>query len=426
MRNQSVVLGLGSNLGVPLENLRAALSVIRKSALFVVKGVSSIYESEAQLPPGASAEWQRTFLNAAVKCDCARECTPEDILTEIKRIEVQLGRTYAEPWAPRLIDIDILYWNRPRFFSEKLQIPHARLLERPFALLPLLELFPAADLDLPPWAHGWTSEKPFATVRSRKYFWPRFVGILNVTKDSFSDGGKFTAPEKLIAQAQKLIADGAEVLDIGAESTRPGAVRPNAERELQALRVAFSEIERAGLKIKMSLDCRNSEVAAAVLERYSVDFLNDVTGFASQGMQKLLLNSNCSAFVMHSLTVPPMASEVMPSAENPFHQLVKWWKIRRECLLQAGFSSERLVFDPGIGFGKTIHQNFFILSQLDELHPVQEDIMIGHSRKSFMKVLSDRQAEDRDVETAVVTSRLNLAYVQYLRVHDIKSQQAAL
>lgn len=426
MRNQSLILGLGSNLGVPLENLRTALAALRRSSFFRVKAVSGIYESAAQLPPGAASDWQRTFLNAAVECECISEALPEDILAEIKKIETTMGRERAEIWAPRLIDIDILYWNRPSYVSEKLRIPHAQLLERPFALLPLLELCAEPDLELPLWSRGWITEKPFATVRSRRYFWPRFVGILNVTADSFSDGGKYTDPKRLLEQAENLLTAGAEILDIGAESTRPGAVEAAPAQELTALNLALDEIKKAGLKTKISLDCRHSEVAARAMERHQIDYLNDVTGFSDPGMQKLLAQSTCSAFVMHSLSVPPKKELLLTATANPCVELLKWWKMQREALLQLGIGGDRLIFDPGIGFGKSIEQNFYILENLEEFFAMSEEIMIGHSRKSFLKILSDRKPEDRDAETSVVTANLNQAFVQYLRVHDVQSQRAAL
>lgn len=424
MRNKSVILGLGSNLGNPIENLRAALSALRKSSFFDVGQVSAIYESSAQLPLGATADWQRTFLNAAVECECDKEKTPEEILSEIKKIESELGRKCAETWAPRIIDIDILFWDRPPYKSEHLQIPHARLFERPFALLPLLELWPQPAASLPEWAKARSGEKPFGTKRSRKYFWPRFVGILNITADSFSDGGKYTDPEKLLKRAEELAGAGAEILDLGAESTRPGASHVPAEKELAALKMGFETIQRSGLGLKLSLDCRHANVVSALLENFKIDFLNDVSGFADPAMQQLLLASGATGFVMHSLSVPPRKDLLLSDAERLCLQLLRWWTSQRQILLDLGVNDKKLVFDPGIGFGKSTEQNYYILSHLSELSPVKEDIMIGHSRKSFLG--NQQNAENRDVETAAVTAKMNLAFVQYLRVHDVPSQQAVL
>ncbi len=423
MRNKTLALGLGSNLAVPLQNLRRALSEIKQSSLFEVLKVSSIYESDALLPENATTAWNKKYLNAVVLCRVSDEVSAETILHEIKKIELRMGRTNDVRWAPRLIDIDILYWSGENYESEMLQIPHKSLLTRPFALLPLLDIWPDIELQLPLWAHRWTPEIPFNTAKSKTYFWPKMVGILNITADSFSDGGKFLNSDSLHKQVDKLIADGAEIIDVGAESTRPAAEAVPPYVEFKNLHWGLSEIKNP---VAISLDCRHPEVVARILEGHKIDYLNDVTGFNDPAMQKLLLLSKLPAFVMHSLGVPPTNEHVLSMNENPCRQLTQWWQQQSQLLIELGISSEQLIFDPGIGFGKTQQQNLYILHHLEELSPVHHQVMIGHSRKSFLKYFSDRPAADRDLETALVTRELNLAYVQYLRVHDVGSQTAAL
>ncbi len=423
MRNKTLALGLGSNLAVPLQNLRRALSEIKHNSMFEVLKVSSIYESDALLPENSAATWNKKYLNAVVLCKISRDISAETILHEIKQIELSMGRSNDERWAPRLIDIDILYWSGENYESEKLQIPHKGLLTRPFALLPLLDIWPEIDLQLPTWAQRWTAEMPFNTAKSKTYFWPKMVGILNITADSFSDGGKFLNSENLNKQVAKLIADGAEIIDVGAESTRPAADALPPYVEFKNLHWALSEIKNP---VAISLDCRHPEVVVRILEAHKIDFLNDVTGFKDPAMQKLLLLSKLPAFVMHSLGVPPKNEHVLNVSENPLKLLIQWWQQQSQLLIETGISSDQLIFDPGIGFGKTQKQNLYILHHLQELSQLQHQVMVGHSRKSFLKYFSDRPAADRDLETALVTRELNLAYVQYLRVHDVKSQTAAL
>lgn len=423
MRNKTLALGLGSNLAAPLQNLRRALSEIKQNSLFEVVKVSSIYESDALLPENAVTTWNKKYLNAVLLCEISGELTAETILHEIKQIELRMGRANDERWAPRLIDIDILYWSGEDYNSEKLRIPHKDLLTRPFALLPLLDIWPDIDLQLPTWAQRWTAEIPFDTAKSKTYFWPKMVGILNITADSFSDGGKFLNSENLHKQVEKLIAEGAEIIDVGAESTRPGAEAVPPYVEYKNLHWALTEIKSP---TAISLDCRHPEVVARILEAHKIDFLNDVTGFSDPAMQKLLLLSKLPAFVMHSLGVPPTSEQVLNVNENPCVLLVQWWQQKSQLLLELGISSEQLIFDPGIGFGKTQKQNFYILQHLNELSQIRQPLMIGHSRKSFLKYFSNRAAADRDLETALVTRELNLAYVHYLRVHEVSSQTAAL
>lgn len=423
MRSKTVALGLGSNLQAPIENLRNALSEIKKNALFEVIAVSPIYESDALLPEKASAEWNKKFLNAAVLCRISDEVRPDDLLREIKSIENKMGRSQSERWAPRLIDIDILYWDQENYYSEKINIPHRSLFERPFALLPLLDIWPDVNFELPDWAHKWREEKPYNTQKSQKYFWPKMVGILNITKDSFSDGGRFLDADNLHCHFNEFIEQGADIIDIGAESTRPGAIAVSEKEEYKNLNWALNEIKS---KVPVSLDCRNANVVSRILESYQISYLNDVTGFVEPEMKKLFLKSKLPAFVMHSLSVPPQADLILDLSINPCHQLTDWWRQRSQDLIEIGISPEKLIFDPGIGFGKTKHQNMYILRHLNELSGIKNPIMIGHSRKSFLSLLSDRPAEQRDLETALITKELNLAYVQYLRVHNIKTQVMAL
>ena len=427
MRNQLVALGIGSNLGRPIENLRRALSELKKNSHFKVLKVSRLYESDAQLPENSDPDWQRHFLNAAVLCECSLDLSAEAILFEIKGIEKKMGRLESLIWAPRLIDIDVLYWNQGHYQSKNIHVPHARLQERPFALLPLMDVWPEKpDLKMPAWVEAWVSPKPFNTVCSLRYFWPEFVGILNVTADSFSDGGKYLSVDGLRAQAQLLITAGASIIDVGAESTRPGAKPISAEAEFSGLDRALTAINDLGLEVLISVDCRNAAVAERIVDSHKVDFLNDVSGFSTPGMKSLLNASKKKAFVMHSLGIPPRAELTLNVGSNPCAQLTEWWQERLGELSELGIEKEKIYFDPGIGFGKTKLQNHYILTHLAELSAISNGIMLGYSRKSFLSLFSDRRAADRDLETAVITQKINLAYVQFLRVHDIEAQKIAL
>lgn len=432
MRNQLVALGIGSNLENPLEFLRKALQEVKKIEHLRVIKVASIYESEAQLPDNAPAGWNLQYLNSVILCEVEASLKPLELLYILKNIEIKMGRLNKEKWAPRTIDIDILYWQNLTLKHEDLVLPHPCLADRPFALLPLLEVWPEAYSELqiakPVWAQDWTFPKPFQTVRSAHFFWPRFVAVINITTDSFSDGGQLLNAENLLLHAERQLKAGADILDIGAESTRPKAVTIPAEVEFKNLKWAFEQLRPLKKKyhFKFSLDCRHSDIVRQVLDLVNVDILNDVTGFNAKEMQRLLKASKAEAFIMHSLTIPPTAEEVLPKDENPFLHLQKWWAKKKSQMLEAGIAKENLIFDPGIGFGKTPEQNLFILKNLEMFSDVKEPILIGHSRKSYQKLFSDQAPPQRDLETALVTYDLNKAYAQYLRVHDVESQKAAL
>lgn len=429
MLGTTVALGLGSNLGNSLGYLRQALSAIKQLKNFSVLKVSSIYESDAQTPDGAPAEWNKKYLNAVVVVGI--DGTPEPLkwLDSLKKVECVIGRKDKDIWAPREIDIDILWWNRSEFQAKELQIPHLRLLERPFALLPLLEVMPELQeglkQNLPDWSRPWISKRPFNTKISSS-IWPELVGILNITPDSFSDGGKCLDEDIFAKQLQKFAASGVSIIDFGAESTRPNAAVVSPEEELKRLIWAFDILKKQDLKFQVSLDCRHVEVAEKILEEHKVDFLNDVSGFETLPMQQLLKQSGSKAFVMHSLSIPPSKDKVLSDSNSPQVQLIEWWERKQEQLINGGVVGGQLIFDPGIGFGKTAQQSLYILNHLSQFSGIKSDIMIGHSRKSFQSTFSDRPAQERDVETALVTKNLNLAYVQYLRVHDPQLQKMAL
>lgn len=425
MSTDFVVIGLGSNLGQPLKNLRNALSEIKNISKVQVIEVSSIYESEAQVPESAPLSWNKKFLNAAILLEVT-EKKPLELLQKLKKIEFKLGRQGAEIWAPRLIDLDILYWSGLKLNEPALKIPHPLLGERPFALLPLLQILPTAKVSYPAWAYDWATDKPFSTIKSKKYFWPQCMGIININEDSFSDNGKCPTEQSLSLQIEKLITEGAEVLDFGGESTRPEAKVVDTVTEWNRLKMALALIKNMKVKVQVSIDSYKPEVVEKCLEFFEIDFINDVTGLKNPRMRELAKHHNKKVFIMHSISVPPKQQETLSEDVNPIHFLQSWWQQKRKDLLNFGLLDSNLIFDPGIGFGKTKQQNQFILTHLQQMSLIKNDILIGHSRKSYQTLYSDRPAGERDLETALTTHQLNLGYVQFLRIHDMRSQIIAL
>lgn len=423
-----MILGLGSNIE-PLKNLRQALAEIKKLANVTVINVASIYESDALLPEGAPKEWNKKFLNSAVEIE-VDGLEPLGLLQQLKALEQKLGREISGEgtmkWAPRCIDIDILWIPEITFKSETLQIPHPQILNRPFVLLPLLELrsdFPLENT--PDWM--FQDPKPFQTQISKKYVWPKIAGILNLTTDSFSGDGNINDPLKHLGE---LLDEGADIIDIGAESTRPGALTVDAQTEYQRLSSLLENIEKFkkdyARTFEISIDCRKPEVMQKIIDRYSIDYLNDVEGFRQPKMREILQMTNAKAICMHSYSVPPLKTETISEDENVWRYLTKWWDEKKEMFSSDNISFDRMIFDPGIGFGKTPQQCVDILNYLEGFSAIKEEIYLGYSRKSFLTLMTGKPPVERDPETALVTEVINQAYAQYIRVHNVAQNKQAL
>lgn len=423
MSKHCVVLGLGSNID-PIKHLRLALAEIKRLSGATVINVASIYESDALLPENAPANWNKKYLNSAVELEVTN-FEPLRCLQNIKAIEHKLGRSGSDRWAPRNIDIDILWVQDFTLSSEALNIPHAQILNRPFALLPLLELRPDFPFNEPEWM--WQNPKPFHTEISKKHVWPKFAGILNITLDSFSGDGVMASITPRLAQ---LLDAGAEIIDIGAESTRPGALIIEPEVEYQRLALALDAINKYkadyNLNFEISIDSRKPEVMQKVINNYHLDYLNDVEGFRQPQMRELLKLTSAKAICMHSYSVPPVKTETIPEGEDIWNYLTQWWEKQKEVFSGDGISADRLIFDPGIGFGKTPQQSVDLLNYLEGFNAIKEEIYLGYSRKSFLSLMTNKPAAERDPETALVTEAVNQAYAQYLRVHDVAQNKQAL
>ncbi|WP_342220455.1 dihydropteroate synthase [Rickettsiella endosymbiont of Miltochrista miniata] len=424
-----LILSLGTNLGDSLNNLRLGLQLLQKSQKIAPLQISPLYSSSALLPAYAPVAWNKPFLNLAVVCET--ELSPLEVLKLIKQIERQLGREESQRWAPRVIDIDILAWDNCVIDQIGLKIPHAELLSRPFALWPLLDLWPDwqhptaefADI-LQRWGSRYTGElAPCGTKQlPHRLEGSALVGILNITPDSFSDGGKFITVPNALAQAEKLVREGAEVLDIGAESTRPGATPVLPETEwalLEPVLIALKEqCKQWAFKPKLSIDTRHHSVAEKAMQ-LDIDWINDVSGFVDPNMRALAAGSSVKCVVMHNLGVPAQKNVVLAAYPNIFEQILNWTEQRFDELLDVGVDASQLIFDVGIGFGKTSQQSIFLLKNIKQFRRLNCPLLVGHSRKSFLNLITEKPFPDRDFETAMVSYQLAAQGVDYLRVHNV-------
>lgn len=253
----------------------------------------------------------------------------------------------------------------------------------------------------------------------------RVMGILNVTPDSFSDGGRHAGVVGALEQARRMIGDGAEIIDVGGESTRPGAAAVSADEEIGRT-VPVVEALRREWDGLISIDTSKAAVARAVLAA-GADIVNDVTGLrGDDGMAGLCAETGCGVVVMH-MQGEPRTMQRAPVYGDVVAEVAGFFRERHEVLVAAGIDEGALCFDPGIGFGKNLEHNVALLRNLDRLSPSGCPLMLGISRKSFIgKLLGDERMELRDWPTVVITAKAREQGVMLHRVHEVRRNVEAL
>ena len=246
-----------------------------------------------------------------------------------------------------------------------------------------------------------------------KFILTKLIAILNITPDSFFDGGKYNAPDLALQQAQKLIDDGADIIDIGAESTRPGAIPITTEEEWKRLEQILPLIIKLAKNhnVKISLDSRNYQTIYKALECGGIDIINDVSGFSHPKMIELAAQSGKKIIVMHNLGIPADKNKIIPTDLDVIEVIIEWMAERLNLLLQSGVKQQQIIFDPGIGFGKNAAQSMAIIKNIERLKIFNLPLLIGHSRKSFLDYNENKTAE--------ISSYLAKKHIEYLRVHNI-------
>jgi len=253
---------------------------------------------------------------------------------------------------------------------------------------------------------------------------PLLMGIINVTPDSFSDGGSFFDAAAAIEHGLKLAADGADLLDVGGESTQPYAEPVPADEELRRVLPVVERLARE-THLPVSIDTRKAVVARAAIEA-GAEAINDVTGLTGDPeMVDVAVATGAGVCVMH-MQGTPQTMQDNPSYENVLVEVHQYLRDRRDALETAGLAREQICLDPGIGFGKKLGHNLTLLSSASAFHDLGCPLLVGHSRKSFLaKLLEDEQA-DRLPATIGVALSLAAQGVQILRVHDVRAVRDAL
>ena len=250
------------------------------------------------------------------------------------------------------------------------------------------------------------------------------MGIVNVTPDSFSDGGQYLDPAAAIAQGLQLVADGASMLDIGGESTRPGAIPVSESEELRRVIPVIIALARE-VQVPLSIDTMKSRVAQEALQA-GASVVNDVSGLlADPQMASVCAESDCGVIVMH-MQGTPQTMQLTPNYADVVAEIRGYFQTRLLDLSAAGIDAERIMFDPGIGFGKTAEHNLQLLSSLEQLRVERRPLLVGHSRKRFLKRLLGREVDERSSGTLGVSLALASQGVDLIRVHDVAALRDAL
>ena len=437
-----IYLGLGSNLGNRTNFLKQSIEQISTQIEIITQ--SSIYET----PPWGYTD-QAAFLNQVIKGET--NLSPKDLLIFLKEIEIKIGRKETFINGPREIDIDILFYNDLVSDTNDLTIPHPRVHERAFMLVPMNEIAPnfvhptqnktiAELLKLQDSSQieifseeGNKLKNKNLKIKDQNFTWGSrtyVMGIINMTPDSFSGDGLHSnnlSFDKVLKQAQSFINNGADILDIGGESTRPGSEPVGTQEELDRV---IPVIERITSEINsiISIDTYKHEVAEAAIKA-GASIINDVWGFrADKKIASIAAKYDVPSILMHNRSNPKTA-EIQENLGGryigvEYNDLIV--DIKTELMgsvniaKNAGVSEHQIILDPGIGFGKTVEQNLELLNKTDQIKELGFPVLIGSSRKSFIGYTLDLPQDQRVEGTASTIAVAITRGADIVRVHDVE------
>lgn len=253
---------------------------------------------------------------------------------------------------------------------------------------------------------------------------PLVMGVLNVTPDSFSDGGRFSDSDQAIERAFQLALEGADVVDLGAESTRPGAPPVSAIEEWGRLEPVLRILTRE-LKVPLSIDTMKAEVADRALS-LGVSIVNDVSGLEADPRIAEVAARHRAALVINHMRGTPRTMQEQPRYDDVVSEIARSLRERMHRAGQAGVATESLILDPGIGFGKRVEDNLDILARLGELRSLGRPLLIGCSRKSFLGHVTGREVSERTAATLGTTAIAARAGAKVIRVHDVRETRDVL
>lgn len=253
---------------------------------------------------------------------------------------------------------------------------------------------------------------------------PRIMGVLNVTPDSFSDGGRFDNLKTAVAQAEHMLEAGATIIDVGGESTRPGAAAVDLDEELKRVIPVIEAIKRAALPVVISVDTSKPETMRYAVEA-GAGMINDVRALREKDAVQVAASLGVPVCLMH-MQGEPRTMQQAPQYENVVTDVLAFLKERMRKCMAAGIPHDRIVVDPGFGFGKTLDQNLSLLKHLREFSELEVPVLAGLSRKSMFGLLLDKPVDQRLIGsiTAAVIAIINGAHI--IRVHDVEETMQAI
>jgi dihydropteroate synthase len=251
------------------------------------------------------------------------------------------------------------------------------------------------------------------------------MGVLNITPDSFSDGGQFLEPAVAAAHARRMLDEGAALIDVGGESTRPGALPADPEEQLRRILPVLAAVREAAPDVVLSVDTRSPRVARAALDA-GVSVVNDVAGARETGMLELVAERAATIVLMH-MQGTPESMQSAPRYADVVGEVLDYLLARAACAMQVGVARERIVIDPGIGFGKTRAHNLTLLAALPRFVASGYPVLLGTSRKRFMGAICRETVPSELVGATCATTALGTtAGVRAFRVHDVRPNRQAL
>ena len=418
-----ILIALGANLpspeGAPRETLRRAV------ALLAARGLAVTARSRLFLTEPIPRSRQPWYVNQVVAVET--QLPPEEVLALLLAVEHQFGRERGERNAARALDLDLIAYGDRQLDKPELVLPHPRMHERAFVLAPLADIAPG-------WRHPVSGESVEALleradragVRALRPT-PLLMGIVNVTPDSFSDGGRFGTTEAAIAQAVSLMEAGADILDIGGESTRPGAEPVPAEEEQARVLPVISAIaaEAAKRNRLVSVDTRNARTMILAIAA-GATMINDVTALANPASRRVVAESGVPVILMH-MQGNPLTMQLNPTYEDVVGEVCADLARARDAAVAEGVLADRIWLDPGLGFGKTLQHNLALLDATPRLKALGHPVLVGASRKGFIeRVDRDAPADERVGGSVAAALSAATRGADAVRVHDLAETRQAL
>ncbi|MCF6288525.1 MAG: dihydropteroate synthase [Proteobacteria bacterium] len=245
------------------------------------------------------------------------------------------------------------------------------------------------------------------------------MGVINVTPDSFYDGGKFNSTNKALIQAIKLISQGADIIDVGGESTRPGAEETTMQTEISRVVPVIAELRKQNPYITISIDTSKAQVMQAAIIA-GANFINDVNALQNDGCVELVAQANLPVCLMHKQGQPKTMQQ-QPKYTNVLDEVMAFLQHRVSVCLAAGIKQENIILDPGIGFGKALEHNLTLLRNIKQLKSLGYPVLLGVSRKALIGEILNQQVADRLYGSLAVAQFAVTQGAEILRVHDVKA-----